>query len=268
MDKNSPRQNGDSPSVYTCIGDDLCYLNSFPNGFFQYGCGKTEWAATVLTSYSGYNGSPKLQILYTGTGDASSSTVAPSSTAASSSAASSGASSGAAAGSSKVGGSSAAPAATSSGAAASDDSGSSSKPVGAIAGGTVGGIAALALVGALIFFFMRRRKNNNSDPKSTVTDISGNNNNGNSFHDPSLGGAVAATPYPHHGSPPIDQPFMAELDTPKPHDSIMGPPSSVSPVSELESPKTYNRDSAAWSALAGRQSVPPLEAPQEAVEMP
>lgn len=122
------------------------------------------------------------------------------------------------------------------------------------------------------------RRNKNKDAKSSGTDVSGNNN-----YDPSApnggataaaavgaGAGAAAAKYPY-SSPPVDQPVMAELDTPKPMDSMsmsQHPGSSVSPLSELETPRPHNRDSAAWSALPGRQSVPPLEAPQEAVEMP
>lgn len=143
-------------------------------GYTQVGCGKAEFAATVLTSIPNMPKDKTLQIVFTGTEKPTTSvqsTSSSSSTASEEPTSTSSFSSEESSTSSKESSSSAShsPSTTSSeaptsttGAApppTSTSSGSKKSNVGAIAGGTVGGIAGLGLIAALIFFFLRSRKN-------------------------------------------------------------------------------------------------------------
>ncbi|KAH8595737.1 hypothetical protein B0O99DRAFT_686719 [Bisporella sp. PMI_857] len=65
LDLNSPDPIGNRDDVYTCKGVSLCYSNRYPGGYSQWGCGKREWATSVLTSFSGM-GAVSLQLVTTG----------------------------------------------------------------------------------------------------------------------------------------------------------------------------------------------------------
>ncbi|KAH6721503.1 hypothetical protein BKA61DRAFT_159710 [Leptodontidium sp. MPI-SDFR-AT-0119] len=64
------------PGVFTCTN--LCYRNTFPNGYYQYGCGSTSIGETVVYSWPGDNPEVSIAILYTG--GAFKETTAPTST--------------------------------------------------------------------------------------------------------------------------------------------------------------------------------------------
>ncbi|KAL4907028.1 hypothetical protein BDW74DRAFT_176628 [Aspergillus multicolor] len=75
----SSSQIEDLQDVYTCKGAKRCYRNSFPDDFYQWGCGALDDATTVLTSYDGINTDLTLQVVYTGNG-AGEDTVEPTTT--------------------------------------------------------------------------------------------------------------------------------------------------------------------------------------------
>lgn len=54
VDRNSDPQTEINPYVYTCQGADVCFMNNFAGGYFQYGCGTaSELGTTVKTSADG-----------------------------------------------------------------------------------------------------------------------------------------------------------------------------------------------------------------------
>ncbi|KAL7786352.1 hypothetical protein V8C37DRAFT_392421 [Trichoderma ceciliae] len=50
VDVNSPPQTELNPYVFTCSGAQVCYLNHFDGGFFQYGCGSASRLATTVAT--------------------------------------------------------------------------------------------------------------------------------------------------------------------------------------------------------------------------
>ncbi|KAM0275710.1 hypothetical protein ACHAQH_007470 [Verticillium albo-atrum] len=62
VDANSGPQTELNPYVFTCIGSDVCYRNTFEGGNFQYGCGSaSDVAATVVATASGVTVAPVLE---------------------------------------------------------------------------------------------------------------------------------------------------------------------------------------------------------------
>ncbi|KAI1429918.1 hypothetical protein F5Y12DRAFT_709459 [Xylaria sp. FL1777] len=54
VDRNSSPQTEINPYVYTCQGADVCFMNNFAGGYFQYGCGTASAiGTTVETSANG-----------------------------------------------------------------------------------------------------------------------------------------------------------------------------------------------------------------------
>ncbi|TRX96623.1 hypothetical protein FHL15_002525 [Xylaria flabelliformis] len=54
VDRNSDPQTEINPYVYTCQGTDVCFMNNFAGGYFQYGCGTaSSLGTTVQTSADG-----------------------------------------------------------------------------------------------------------------------------------------------------------------------------------------------------------------------
>ncbi|KAF2968249.1 hypothetical protein GQX73_g5310 [Xylaria multiplex] len=54
VDRNSDPQTEINPYVYTCQGADVCFMNNFAGGYFQYGCGTASTlGTTVQTSADG-----------------------------------------------------------------------------------------------------------------------------------------------------------------------------------------------------------------------
>lgn len=47
-------------------GTSLCYKNTYPDDYTQWGCGSSDWATTVLTSFSDYDTNLAFPIAYTG----------------------------------------------------------------------------------------------------------------------------------------------------------------------------------------------------------
>ncbi|KAL5335526.1 hypothetical protein BJX70DRAFT_401518 [Aspergillus crustosus] len=74
VDASQPAPTEDSENVFTCLGDARCYRNTYPDEFYQWGCGDPDNAATVYTSYDGINPDLSLQVAYTGTAGDSTST--------------------------------------------------------------------------------------------------------------------------------------------------------------------------------------------------
>ncbi|CEJ92232.1 hypothetical protein VHEMI07893 [[Torrubiella] hemipterigena] len=240
VDKNAEKQTEDQKDVYTCTADDLCYRNSYPLGYYQWGCGRPKDATTVLTTINGYNGPATLQIALTGdpapptmsseaeppspsvvtrtvtksdetTASSESPTQSPTTTKPPTSDTSSS--------------QTAALPVTTLTAAPEPEQSDNKKPVGAIAGGTVGGIAGVSLIGALLFLLLRsrRRKQHTETP-----------------------GAAA------------------ELESPKPPQEISS--WSPSPASEIDTPKP--RVASVGALGIPRKAVPPPAPPQTAVELP
>ncbi|KAF3347293.1 hypothetical protein VdG2_04572 [Verticillium dahliae VDG2] len=62
VDANSGPQTELNPYVFTCVGSDVCYRNTFEGGNFQYGCGSaSDMAATVVATASGVTALPALE---------------------------------------------------------------------------------------------------------------------------------------------------------------------------------------------------------------
>ncbi|KAG4428086.1 hypothetical protein IFR05_016430 [Cadophora sp. M221] len=57
-----PANNG----IYSCSGESVCYRNTYPGGYYQYGCGASQDATTVETSYEGQASDVLLQVVFTG----------------------------------------------------------------------------------------------------------------------------------------------------------------------------------------------------------
>ncbi|KAK7997909.1 hypothetical protein PG989_005949 [Apiospora arundinis] len=180
VDRNSGAQTEVNPYVYTCSGANVCYKNSFPGGFFQYGCGSASNLATsVQTAASGQPSIPLIQtsisltqspssLSQSSASSPSSSQSASSSSASSTNAASSSSSTPASSSPtssaspsptnhSPAGGANSPPAAP----PASGASSSGQKHTGAIVGGVLGGLAGLAILAALLFCCLRRRQRRN-----------------------------------------------------------------------------------------------------------
>ncbi|TAQ91610.1 hypothetical protein B7494_g124 [Chlorociboria aeruginascens] len=176
VDKNSPgwsAATGDQPNgVYTCAGTSLCYRNTFAGDYYQYGCGSTNWAANVETSFKGQATNLFLQVVYTGVNFDTvtatplvASSSSSSSTSSSSSSVSQTSSSATTSSPSQTPGGAALAQSPSPTVAATASTGKTSTSTGVVAGATVGSIAGLAGLAALILFCFRRRKR---QPQSRV----------------------------------------------------------------------------------------------------
>ncbi|KAH8795563.1 hypothetical protein BGZ57DRAFT_201927 [Hyaloscypha finlandica] len=119
--------------IYTCTGTSLCYRNTYPGGYYQYSCGASWEATSILTSYYGQPSSVFLQIVYTGVSSipTTSATTTPAPT------------------------SSVSPTTT---VTDTPSPPSQKNNIGAITGGTIGGVAFLAALLALAFFLYRRHQ--------------------------------------------------------------------------------------------------------------
>ncbi|KAM0324921.1 hypothetical protein ACHAQA_007887 [Verticillium albo-atrum] len=218
VDANSGPQTELNPYVFTCVGSDVCYRNTFEGGNFQYGCGSaSDLAATVIATASGVTAAPVLETVSapmtatpsqltepTTLGSASSGSQTASSAA--SSATSSDASSSSSTSSSSDSSSSTDSSSAASSATSSDDSSStasaeetstpSGEPAteapdasssggvnrtGAIIGGTISGAAVLiGLVVVGLFCWKRKRGNKREGPGP---------NEGTRYISPMTGGA-------------------------------------------------------------------------------
>ncbi|RDW58798.1 hypothetical protein BP6252_13274 [Coleophoma cylindrospora] len=193
VDMNSPKQVGDSGNVFTCRGTSVCYSNTYPGDYKQWGCGSSDWATDVETSYAGMAADISLQIVFTGSAaqgsgiqttavtttqeavaiiPTSSSSLSPqvavetsSSEGASPASASvlSSATSSSSSSTSTSTSSSSLSSSTNSPTSSAHVTSTSSVPVGAVAGGAVGGVALIALVAVLCFF---RRRHNKSKSRN------------------------------------------------------------------------------------------------------
>ncbi|GAW20020.1 hypothetical protein ANO14919_095140 [Xylariales sp. No.14919] len=64
VDRNSDPQTEINPYVYTCQGADVCFMNNFAGGYFQYGCGTaSELGTTVQTSAEGATAALSIETL-------------------------------------------------------------------------------------------------------------------------------------------------------------------------------------------------------------
>ncbi|KAL6872818.1 hypothetical protein J3F83DRAFT_586648 [Trichoderma novae-zelandiae] len=182
VDVNSPPQTELNPYVFTCTGADVCYLNHYDGGFFQFGCGASSALATgVATTALGRGpldfshvsvrltatptllSTPTTIGSRTGTGSSRSTSassrgtkttdISQTETATSTGTASAEESTGI---STETSPSTESSTSTSTPEPAAPTSSGSSK-TGPIVGGVVGGLAGLALLLGLIFFFLRRK---------------------------------------------------------------------------------------------------------------
>lgn len=176
VDKNSGPRTEVNPYVYTCSGQDVCYLNNYAGGYHQYGCGTaSDLATTVQTTAHGQSSLvlirssiPLTEQPITLTAPSTSSSRSTTSSSSSSSATSTTASQTSSASTSSSSTVSSADTSTTfptpPTASASPSDGANSSYTGAIVGGTIGGVAFLALLIALIFFLLRRHKNQREGP--------------------------------------------------------------------------------------------------------
>ncbi|KND93202.1 hypothetical protein TOPH_02452, partial [Tolypocladium ophioglossoides CBS 100239] len=153
VDKNSGPQTVKDPYVFTCVGKDVCYKNTFDGGYFQYGCASASSLATsVATTASGRTplqySQLTLSLTATPTPLSSPTTIG--------SPTSSDSKSDSEPGSSTL----ASPSASAADGALAPNKGNSTANTGAIVGGTVGGLAFLVALVTLGFFLWRRRKGN------------------------------------------------------------------------------------------------------------
>ncbi|KAK0112686.1 hypothetical protein ONS95_014425 [Cadophora gregata] len=89
VDKNSvgwsPNEGMQNNGIYSCSGDDVCYRNTYPGGYYQYGCGASQDATSVETTYEGQASDVLLQVVFTGVNFSPFSAVASTTSASSSS---------------------------------------------------------------------------------------------------------------------------------------------------------------------------------------
>lgn len=158
-------------------GTSLCYSNTYPGDYKQWGCGSSDWATNVATSYFGMAEDVSLQIVTTGSGSGSStvsenafpssafpSLVSQASTLVTSSSLTSQATSAAPASASESQGSAQTTTSSSvpSASFAAGNTTSTSKstkstiPIAGVAGSVVGGIGVIALIAGLCIFGRRR----------------------------------------------------------------------------------------------------------------
>ncbi|KAH7395596.1 hypothetical protein BKA64DRAFT_62381 [Cadophora sp. MPI-SDFR-AT-0126] len=62
--RDDPPQGPSVPGIFTCT--QLCYKNSFPDGYYQYGCGSTSIGESVVYRWPGDNPQVSIDFLYTG----------------------------------------------------------------------------------------------------------------------------------------------------------------------------------------------------------
>jgi hypothetical protein len=162
VDANSGPQTEVNPYVFSCAGENVCYMNVFDGGFSQYGCGTaSDMAATVLNTASGVTAvltRPTVSVSYT----ESISILSEPTTLGTITSSSTGTSSSSSASSSSADSTTVLdPAATTDATAAAPPApADTGYRTGAIIGGTIGGLAVLIALVALAFFFLRRRSAN------------------------------------------------------------------------------------------------------------
>ncbi|KAL2066071.1 hypothetical protein VTL71DRAFT_2142 [Oculimacula yallundae] len=204
VDKNSvgwtPNEGMQNNGIYSCSGDAVCYRNTYPGGYYQYGCGASQDATSVETTYEGQASDLLLQVVFTGVNfspfsamatttaasssqsTSSSSLISSSSSLASSSSSSSSSSTTSASlstssassttteSSALVAVAKATPPAESSSASAtaedSEDKKKSSENKGAIAGAVIGSVLGLAAIVGFALWCGRRRRNKRIDNRA------------------------------------------------------------------------------------------------------
>jgi len=145
-------------------GASLCYLNTYPGDYEQWGCGSTDWATNIETSYSGMPANTSLQIVTTGNEpriSITSSTTTSSTTTSTPQVTSLTTTSRSESSSHTTAGFSTTSAFSSSSLPATpvsstSPSSKSSVPMAAVAAGAIGGIAAIAVIGGLCLFGKRK----------------------------------------------------------------------------------------------------------------
>ncbi|KAI0200021.1 hypothetical protein F4808DRAFT_174727 [Astrocystis sublimbata] len=197
VDRNSDPQTEINPYVYTCQGTNVCYMNNFAGGYFQYGCGTASaLGTTVQTSANGATAALSIATTevsltetpssltapttigsFASTETKSSKASSPSDTTSSTSTETSGTSASSSSSekssrtTSKTRSHSSTSATTTFGFATPTDTTPTSAPpggsdsakqsqTGAIIGGVVGGAAAAISLVALVFYCLRRRNRN------------------------------------------------------------------------------------------------------------
>ncbi|KAH7309331.1 hypothetical protein BKA65DRAFT_543536 [Rhexocercosporidium sp. MPI-PUGE-AT-0058] len=206
VDKNSlgwaPNEGMQNNGIYSCSGDAVCYRNTYPGGYYQYGCGASQDATSVETTYKGQASNMLLQVVFTGvnfspfSAEASTTSSAPRSSATSSSSSSlvssSSSSSISSVSSSSISSSSsmststlsssksqtstgtstlavagkATPASESSSSSATAKASKKSENKGAIAGAVIGAVLGLAAIVGFALWWGRRRQNKRNDQRA------------------------------------------------------------------------------------------------------
>ncbi|KAH6608365.1 hypothetical protein Trco_001711 [Trichoderma cornu-damae] len=169
VDVNSPPQTELNPYVYTCSGAQVCYLNHFDGGYFQYGCGSASHLATTVATTAvsrlpvdfslvsvKLTETPTLLSKPTTIGSRASTESNPRTTASYGTKTTSG--SGSSETSVGTGLSSTSTSTSTSTPDPSAPTSSGSSKTGPIVGGVVGGLAGLVLLAGLIFWFLRRKR--------------------------------------------------------------------------------------------------------------
>ncbi|KAJ6787278.1 hypothetical protein PWT90_01699 [Aphanocladium album] len=178
VDYHSTGLTADRDDIYTCRGTLECYRNTYPSGYLQYGCGRSNWATTVLTSINVSHRTSSLEVVFTGTPVEANPTATPEYTTVTLTAEPSNFYTTASSTSTQISATNGSPggtasARTSSIAGAEASTGTPTPTAvaraapkgpstGAIAGGTVGGIFGAAILASIILFLWRRIKRDRS----------------------------------------------------------------------------------------------------------
>ncbi|KAI1757340.1 hypothetical protein F4782DRAFT_224458 [Xylaria castorea] len=78
VDRNNDPQTEINPYIYTCQGTDVCFMNNFAGGYFQYGCGTaSSLGTTVQTSADGATAALSIETVDVSLTESPSSLTAP-----------------------------------------------------------------------------------------------------------------------------------------------------------------------------------------------
>ncbi|KAI0460107.1 hypothetical protein F5B21DRAFT_131780 [Xylaria acuta] len=78
VDRNSDPQTEMNPYIYTCQGTNVCFMNNFAGGYFQYGCGTaSSLGTTVRTSADGATSALSIETVDVSLTESPSSLTAP-----------------------------------------------------------------------------------------------------------------------------------------------------------------------------------------------
>ncbi|KAI8949046.1 hypothetical protein F4801DRAFT_591397 [Xylaria longipes] len=229
VDRNSDPQTEINPYIYTCQGTNVCFMNNFAGGYFQYGCGTaSSLGTTVQTSANGAATALSIETVDVSLTESPSSLTAPTtigSFASTETRGSSQTSSQSRPTTSSTSSTSSTPSidipsptdVSSAPTTTRDPESAKQSQTGAIIGGVVGGAAAAISLIALVFYCLRRRnRNHRIGPGPTPTAPPTTQFTGPM---PSHGAAFAPLPSWHdeEGSPPPNFHSHSHPQPPEPY---------------------------------------------------